>query len=136
MPAPPDPPRLANTQRFFVSFSTNKVEDAIHLLSPDVTYTVPGRSALSGVCRGPEEVRRHLAMLLEFAKGTYDVLKWVDWMMGETHVAGLQYLQMQRNGVIYRGHQLFLVETDHNDKLSDIRVLFEDEDEASRFFSE
>ncbi len=119
-----------------MSFSTDKVDDAIHLLSPDVTYSVPGRSALSGVCHGPEEVRRHLAMLLDFTKGTYDVLKWVDWMVGETHVAGLQYLQMQRKSVIFRGHQLFLVQTDHNDALSDIKVLFEDEEEASRFFSE
>ena len=136
MPVPPDPPRLVNTRRFFMNFSEDKVDDVIHLLSPDVTYTVPGRSSLSGVCHGPAEVRRHLAQLFAFTKGTYDVLKWVDWLVGETHVAAFQYTQMQMNGIIYRGHQMFLVQTDHNDALSDIKVLFENEEDASRFFSD
>jgi SnoaL-like domain len=135
MPTPSDPPRLVNTKRFFMSFSAGKVDDAIHLLSPEVTYSVPGRTPLSGVCHGPEEVRGHLAKLLEFSAGTYDVLKWVDWMVGESHVAALQYLQMQGNGIVFRGHQLFLVETDHNDALSDIKVFFDNEEEANRFFS-
>ena len=86
-----------------MNFSEDKVDDVIHLLSPDVTYTVPGRSSLSGVCHGPAEVRRHLAQLFAFTKGTYDVLKWVDWLVGETHVAAFQYTQMQMNGIIYRG---------------------------------
>lgn len=119
-----------------MNFSEDKVDDVIHLLSPDVTYTVPGRSSLSGVCHGPAEVRRHLAQLFAFTKGTYDVLKWVDWLVGETHVAAFQYTQMQMNGIIYRGHQMFLVQTDHNDALSDIKVLFENEEDASRFFSD
>jgi ketosteroid isomerase-like protein len=135
MPAPPDPPRLVNTQRFFMNVSEDRIDDVIHLLSPDVTYTVPGRSSLSGVCHGPAEVRSHLAQLFAFTRGTYDVLKWVDWLVGEIHVAAYQYTQMQRNGIIYRGHQMFLVQTDHNDALSDIRVLFENEEDAGRFFS-
>jgi hypothetical protein len=62
------------------------------------------------------------------------VLKWVDWMLGENHVAALQYAQLQTNERIYRGHQLFLVESDQNDALSDIKVFFEDEGAANRFF--
>ncbi len=129
-----DPPRLVNTRRFLMSLSANELDAAVHLLSDRVTYSVPGRSSLAGVFHGPTEVRNHLERLLRYAKDTYDVLKWIDWMVGETHVAALQYAQMQGNGRIYRGHNLFLVETDADDKLSVIRVFFEDQEAATRFF--
>jgi hypothetical protein len=135
MPATPEPPRLVNTRRFFMSYMTDKVDDVVHLLSPEVTYTVPGQSLLSGVCHGPDEVKRHLALVLEFSMGTIDVLQWVDWLVGESHVVALLYLQLQRKSARFRGHLVYLVETDHNDALTDIKVLFENEEEANRFFS-
>ncbi len=118
-----------------MSYMTDKVDDVVHLLSPEVTYTVPGRNLLSGACHGPDEVRRHMATVLEFSKGTYDVLKWADWLVGESHVVALLYVQLQNKGAKFRGHLVYLVETDRNDLLSDIKVFFEDEEEADRFFS-
>ena len=41
-----------------MSYMTDKVNDVVHLLSPEVTYTVPGRNLLSGASPGPDEVRR------------------------------------------------------------------------------
>jgi hypothetical protein len=136
MPVPPEPPRLVNARRFLMSFTTNQLDDVVNVLSPEVTYTVPGRSALSGVFHGPEEVRQHLAALMAFSNRTFDVLKWVDWMVGESHVAALQYAQVQGHGMIYRGHHLFVVQSDHNDALVDIRVFFEDQEQANRFFTQ
>ncbi len=135
MSASPQADGLANARRFLLSYSTNHLDDVVHLLSPHVTYTVPGRMAISGVFHGPEEVREHLSRLLEFSLSTFDVLKWVDWLVGESHVAALQYAQIQAHGSIYRGHQLFVVEVDGHDQLADIRVFFEDQEAAQRFFT-
>jgi len=107
----------------------------MHLLSPGVSYTVPGTNALAGTCHGPAEVRGHLAKLLSMSNETYDVIKWVDWMVGDDHVAALQYAQIQRQHSIYRGHQLFLVGFDQDDLISEIRVFFEDQERADRFFT-
>ena len=45
------------------------------------------------------------------------------------------YVQLQNKGAKFRGHLVYLVETDRDDLLSDIKVFFEDEEEADRFFS-
>ena len=131
----PEPQRLLNARQFFLSFSLTPLDDAVRLLSSNVVFTVPGHHKLSGVFHGPDEVRRHIAMLIDYSKGTFEVLKWVDWMMGETHMTALQYAQAQNAGRIYRGHHLFLLESDSDDLLSDIKVFFEDQAAADRFFT-
>ncbi len=135
MPNPPEPARLVNVRKFFQSLSDETLDDVDHLLAPGVTYTVPGRSSLSGVFRGPAEVKRHLAQLLALSAKTYDVLKWIDWMVGESHIAVLQSIQLQRESAIYRAHTLYLVQSDPDDLLSDIRVYFEDQQDADAFFA-
>src|SRR5271167_1762700 len=117
---PAESTRLINVRRFFQSIWASPVNIPIELLSPDVRYSVPGHGAMSGVFHGPSEVRDHLSKLYEFSHGTFDVLKWVDWLEGDTHVVALQYGQAQHQKTIYRGHQVFLVECDENDLLSDI----------------
>ena len=131
----PEPQRLVNARQFFLNFSLTHLDDATRLLSPNIVCTVPGQSKLSGVFHGPDEVRRHLAVMVELSGGTFEILRWVDWMIGETHIAALQYAQAQREARIYRGHHLFLLESDSNDLLSDIKVFFEDQAAADRFFS-
>jgi ketosteroid isomerase-like protein len=130
----PEPQRLVNARQFFLNFAVTNLDEATRLLSPNVVCTVPGQSELSGVFHGPDEVKRHLATLLELSRGTFEVLKWVDWMVGETHMTILQYAQAQREGKIYRGHHLYLLESDSNDLLSDIKVFFEDQAAVDRFF--
>ena len=136
MVSAPEPQRLINARRFFLSYSREGVDEAVQLLSPHVVYTVPGHSRVSGVFRGPEEVRRHIVKLIEFSRGTFEVLKWMDWMVGETHIAALQYAQAQTHSRVYRGHHIYLLEFDPDDLLSVITVFFEDQAAADRFFSE
>ena len=131
----PEPQRLLNARQFFLSYSQMHLDDTVPLLSPNVVYTVPGHHQLSGVFHGPDEVRRHMATLVDYSKGTFEVLKWLDWMVGETHMAALQYAQAQNTGRIYRGHHLYLLKSDSDDLLSDIRVFFEDQAAADRFFA-
>ncbi len=135
MARPPEPQRLINARRFFLSYSRADLDDAVPLLSPNVVYTVPGHHKLSGVFHGPDEVRRHVATLVDYSRGTFEVLKWVDWMLGESHITALQYAQVQKASGIYRGHHLYLLESDSDDLVSDIKVFFEDQAAAERFFT-
>jgi ketosteroid isomerase-like protein len=135
-PAPSaEPQRLVIARRFLLSFSEGQITDASDLLSPLVTYVVPGRHKMSGTFHGREEVTRHIAALHELSGGTGETLKWIDWMVGETHIAALQYGQAQRGGSIYRGHHLYLLKSDESDLVLDIRIFFEDQEAADRFFN-
>ncbi len=126
--------RLTNAKRFLLEIPTNPSAEAFGLLAPNVTYTVPGRSPLAGVFHGPIEVRDHISKLLEVTAGTYEILKWVDWLIGATHVAALQFAQAQGKGMVYRAHNLYVVETDPDDLIVNIRVFFEDQEKADQFF--
>lgn len=118
-----------------MGITTDKSEDVLSLLSPDVVYTVPGHGSLAGVFRGPVEVSEHIGKLFRLTSGTFEILKWVDWLVGLTHVAALQFAQAQGGGVIYRNHHIFVIETDQNDLLTNIRIYFEDQDEGDTFFA-
>ncbi len=131
----PEPQRLINARQFLLSYSREHVDDVVRLLSPDVVYSVPGHNQLSGIFHGPDEVRRHIVKLIDFSQGTFEVLKWMDWMIGDTHVTALQYAQAQTRGRIYRRHHLYLLGFDRDDLLSEIRVFFEDQADADMFFA-
>jgi ketosteroid isomerase-like protein len=130
-----EPARLVNTRRFFMGMTGDGAHDGLSLLSPDVVYTVPGRSPLAGVFRGPAEVREHCAKLLGATARTFEVLKWIDWLVGSTHIAALQLAQAQGGGMIYRNHHIYVVETDRQDLLTKIHIYFENQAEADGFFS-
>ncbi len=135
MASTPEPQRMINAKRFFLNYSREHVDEAVQLLSPHVVYSVPGHSRLSGEFHGPDEVRHHIVKLIELSRGTFEVLKWMDWMIGETHMTALQYAQVQTHGRIYRGHHLYLLESDPDDRLSVIKIFFDDQAAADRFFA-
>jgi len=128
-----EPAHLVNARRFLMGISTKNSDDVLSLLSPDVVYTVSGHSPLAGVYHGPVEVQDHVRKLIRATLGTLDVLKWDDWLVGQNHVAALQFAQAQGGGMIHRNHQIFLIETDQHDLLTKIQLLFGNQDEADRF---
>jgi ketosteroid isomerase-like protein len=130
-----EPQRLLNAKRFFMDYSSSRLDDAVQMVSPSVVYTVPGSNPIAGVFHGRDEVKRHMGKLIEVSRGTFEVLKWIDWMVGDMHIAALQYAQAQNRGGIYRGHHVYLLESDTEDLLSRIQVFFEDQGAADRFFS-
>ena len=135
MPESPEPARLVNVRRFLMGIATDNSADVLSLLSPKVVYTVPGRGPLSGTFRGPAEVYDHVDKLFRITSGTFEVLKWIDWLVGLTHVAALQYAQAQGDSLIYRSHHVWVVDTDLDDLLTNIRIFFENQPEADAFFA-
>ena len=135
MAPPAEPTRLVNVRRFLMAVSTDRSADVLPLLAPNVVYTVPGRGPTAGVFRGPAAVHEHVVELFRLTSGTFEVLKWVDWLVGQSHVAALQFAQAQGNGVIFRTHVVYIVETDQDDLLSSIQVFFGDQSDADTFFA-
>jgi ketosteroid isomerase-like protein len=132
---PTEPARLVNAQRFFMGITTDKPHDVLPLLSPDVVYAVPGHSPMAGIYRGPAEVLEHMDKLFSITSHTFEVLKWVDWLVGLTHVAAVQFAQAQGSGSVYRSHHVYLVETDQHDLITKVQIFFEDQARADTFFS-
>ena len=130
-----EPARLVNVRRFLMGLSADRPEDVASLLAPGVVYTVPGHSPLSGVYHGTAEVHDHIRHLFRATSGTFEVLKWVDWLVGLSHVAALQFVQAQGDGIVFRSHLVYVVETDLHDLITGIRVYFENESNVDAFFA-
>jgi len=129
-----DSARLDSVRRFLLGIAKDRSADVLSLLSPTVVYAVPGKSPLSGEFRGPAEVGEHIGELFRLTSGTFEVLKWVDWLVGLNHVAALQFAQAQGSGAVFRTHVVYVVETDPQDLISSIRVFFENQSAAESFF--
>jgi len=121
-----EPARLVNARRFLMGITNGLSADVLPLLAPDVVYTVPGHSPLAGVFHGSTQTDAHIRQLFNATSGTFDVLKTVDWLVGLTNVAVIQFAQAQAGGVIYRSRHMFVFETDRHDLLTNIWLFFED----------
>jgi len=130
-----EPAHFVNARRFLMGITTNNSADVLPLLSPDVVYTVSGHSPLAGSYHGPDEVHDHIRKLFRITAGAVEILKWVDWLVGLTHVAALQYAQAQGGGSIYRNSHMFVLESDQRGLITKIRLIFEDQDKADAFFA-
>src|SRR5208283_3140195 len=100
------PKCLAIAQQFVMHVGHRDFGRSIELLSSNVTYRVPGNHALAGVFSGREAVTRHLIDLVERTAGSFDAVKWEDWMLGEHHVAALADIHIQSAGQRYEGRAL------------------------------
>jgi ketosteroid isomerase-like protein len=130
------PARLAIAQAFVLHLGHRDVEQVTELMSPTVTYHVPGAYALAGTFHGPEEVTRHLMTLADRTRGTFDAFKWEDWMVGQDYVSILADIRMQIEQRIFSGRVIFLVGFDAGDKISSLGVFYEDMHAIERFFGD
>jgi ketosteroid isomerase-like protein len=104
------------------------------MLAPDVTYRVIGQHSLAGTFAGPDEVMRHLTEVRERTSGTLDAVKWDDWLVGENHVGALLEVHIRANARKFSGRVIYLLRFDVDDLITDILVVFGDEDAAARYF--
>jgi ketosteroid isomerase-like protein len=128
--------RLSIAQAFVLHLGHRDVEQVTELMSPTVTYRVPGSYPLAGTFHGPDEVTRHLMALAERTRGTFDAFKWEDWMVGQDYVSILADIRMQIDRRIFSGRVIFLVGFDNVDKISTLSVFYEDMHAIERFFGD
>jgi ketosteroid isomerase-like protein len=128
------PTRLDVAQQFVMHIGRREIDQVVELLAPSVTYRVLGHHALAGTFSGREEVSKHLVHLDDRASGTFDTIKYEDWMVGQDHVVGLAVISMGAAGRLFTGRAVFLFKFDGADRIVAIAVFFEDEDSAARFF--
>ena len=134
MSATDSPTRLGIAQSFVLHLGHLDVEQIIRLLSPTVTYRVPGSHTLAGTFHGPDDVTRHLMALADRTRGTFDAFKWEDWMVGQDYVSILADLHMQVERRAFSGRAIFLVGFDPGDRIASLSVFFEDLHAVERVF--
>lgn len=127
------PTRLERTQRFLIHVGRFAPSWASEVLSPQVTYRVAGHHALAGTFSGRDEVVSHLAKVVEVTGGTFDPIKWEDWLVGESHVATIATFNIRADHRSFAGRMIYLVGFDNADLIVSIRAFFEDEDAAAQF---
>lgn len=109
-------------------------DQAMALLSSEVKYRVAGDHDPPWRYFGSEDVAAHLCELSERTGGTFEAIKWEDWLVGDFHVAAWADIQAQQPGRRFAGRVMFLLRFDLDDKIDEIIVLPEDPSEAARFF--
>jgi ketosteroid isomerase-like protein len=130
-----EPTRLKNAQKFLIHVGHHDTEQTVALLSPAVVYQVPGNNPLAGRFVGRAEVQRHLDELVEVTRGTYDLIQWEDWMVGEQHISVLAYVQMQRDGRVLDIHFVSVLRFDADDRICEIHFFPDDLRKVDSFFA-
>lgn len=135
MDVPDESSRLRTAQTFLIHLGHEDAREAINLLSPSITYKVPGNHPLSGVFSGKTEVEQHLMALVAATRGTFDLIQWEDWMEGSEHISALVHVQMQREGRIMDGHFVILLRFDLDGKIDEIVLYPDDQGKLDFFFA-
>jgi ketosteroid isomerase-like protein len=135
MTAPaPSPTRLETAQQFVSHIGRRDVADAMGLLAPDAVYQVPGRHRLAGTFRGPDAVLQHLLSLVDETSGTFETVKFQDWLVGENTVGALVVSQAQTSTNYLQSRAIFLLAFAADDKINEVTIFFQDEEAVERFF--
>jgi hypothetical protein len=127
------PTRLERTQRFLTHVGRFDPSWANEMLSPRVSYQVAGHHALAGTFSGRDQVLRHLSNVMDVTGGTFDPIKWEDWLVGERHVATIADIRITADHRTFAGRMIYLLGFDDGDLIVSIRAFFEDEDAAEQF---
>jgi ketosteroid isomerase-like protein len=125
--------RLSAAQQFLMHTGRGDFEEAVNLLSEDVSYRAQGNNALAGLFTGRDAVIRHLGDLVERTRGTFEAFKWDDWLVGERHVVGLSSIHAQAAGRMYKGRTVTVLRFNVADEIEGITIFFEDQSAIDRF---
>jgi len=103
-------------------------------LSKDITYRVHGDHVLAGSFQGVDEVKRHLGEFFARTAGTFDAIKWEDWLVGSEHVAAIASVAMRADSKMFSGRQIFILKFDEADDIDYVLIVPEQSSPADRFF--
>ncbi|HEY5272481.1 MAG TPA: nuclear transport factor 2 family protein [Acidimicrobiales bacterium] len=125
--------RMQAAQAFAMRLGHRDIDQAMHYLSPNVVYRVPGRHALAGSFHGVDAVLAHLLEFADRSGGTFDAYKFEDWLASENTVAAVLDAHLQGHGASVSERMIFLLGFDASDRIAAVSVFFENEDSIERF---
>jgi hypothetical protein len=132
--AGPHPDRLKLAQTFLTQIGhSDAIPEGVGF-SKDITYRVHGDHVLAGSFEGLDEVKRHLGEFFARTAGTFDAIKWEDWLVGSEHVAAVASVAMRAEHRIFTGRQIFILRFDEADDIQSVLVVPEQASPADRFF--
>ena len=123
---------LSTAQLFLQHVWKSEVAAAAELMDDAVSYRVVGHNSLSGTFHG-DQVTGHLCELTTTARRPFRILKWDDWMVGQSHVGAFVTIAATADTRHYRGMQLIVVGFASGGAINSVTVFFEDEAKANRF---
>lgn len=126
----------AEIVRRFVDALRAGDEDAMRdELAPDVTWTVPGSTPVSGTFRGPDEVVSHLRHVRERTDGTFAPVdeQSGDLAVGEAHVVVLDRYVAARGGRRLDSRQAWAIEV-RGGRIAECVVYLDDERHFEEFW--
>lgn len=128
-------PEWIDTARSFVTrLGTPHSDEALDLLAPNVTYRVLGHHSLSGEFTGRDAVATHLAAIVTQTAGRFDPVKFIDWMLGLSHVSVLLDVHAEVGGAAELLRLLIAMAFDGDDRIQELTVFFSDPDVAERLY--
>jgi ketosteroid isomerase-like protein len=132
----PDPrnERVETAREFLQCLAAQNTARMQQLMGASATYTVEGTQGLSGSLKGQGEIKRHLTELVNRIHDTFDLLKFVDWLVGDAYVGCVAEVQMQAERQIYRSREMFLFEFGNRYLIEHLTIFFFDEGASARFF--
>jgi ketosteroid isomerase-like protein len=127
--------RLSLVQTFLQHYTEGHVDDAVRLLAPTVEYTVPGVRGPASRFVGPEAVANRLEKLLRVTERPIDVLKWEDWLVGDTYIVAVVRFELQRPGRVQVFRVVLLFRVSSNMLIEEVECFYSDPEAFDRFFA-
>jgi hypothetical protein len=121
---------------FVTSVGDGRTDDALRLLTPDVTGRVHGHHSLSGTFSGREDVAKHFAAMMAQTDGRIDPVKFDDWMLGLRHISVLVDIHVEVGGAAELLRHLILMRFNVDDLIEELTIFFWDPDAAERLYGD
>jgi hypothetical protein len=127
-------PHAALVRRAHEAFKTGDMDTVREIFDWDaIRWTLPGKSLVSGVDIGMEQVFANFGKCMELTDGTYNAVGF-DYLGGENHAVALAHLTAQRNGRTLEVDEA-VVFTVRGGRLVEAYHLAYDQDAWDEFFS-
>ena len=126
-------PNASILRRTYEAFARHDVAALGDLFADDVVWQVPGRSALSGVFRGQDEVFAYFRRLREMSGDTFKA-ESRDFTASDEHVVSLEHLTAERDGKTL-DLELALVVRVRNGQIAEARDFFSDPNAWDEFWA-
>ncbi len=127
-------PLAAAIEPYLKAYLEGDETAAAEYYSEDIEFFVQGEHAWAGEYRGKADVTRLLRRLMHETCDKYELLDVEDILYSDTQVATMPHWRLTLNGKVLE-LKVITVYTFRDEKISRVRMYFEDPHRASKFYS-